>query len=188
MGTVRVYLGLGSNMGDRESNLRSALELLAGQVALERTSPVYETEPWGYKEQPRFLNCVCEGTTTLDPRALLNLAKAIETALGRVPTFPQRPRAMDVDILFYGQRVIKEPGLEIPHARLAERAFVLVPLADIAAEWRHPVSKLRVADLLRRLAGQEADCILPEGVARWAAPIPVPVGKGTGLGGPGPIT
>ena len=173
-GSERVYLGLGSNLGDRESNLRHALELLGGYIALEKTSSVYDTEPWGYRDQPRFLNCVCEGRTSLQPQALLEAVKKVETEVGRVPTFPSGPRLVDVDILFYGQRLVNEPGLEIPHPRLSDRAFVLVPLVEIASEHLHPGLGLTVGELLRRLTGcQSINGDLPEGIKFWAGTAPV---------------
>ena len=161
-----VYLGLGSNLGDREANLRRALELLSRSVTLERVSSIYETEPWGYSDQPSFLNCACAGGTSLGPRALLEAVKDVERVLGRQPSFPNGPRTVDVDILFYGRRVISEPGLDVPHPRMVERAFVLVPLAEIAQGYVHPVLELTVEELLHGLG-------VPAGVNLWAAPIPV---------------
>ena len=167
----RVYLGLGSNLGDRQGNIRTALELLGNSIAVIKTSSVYETEPWGYEEQPRFLNCVCEGTTRLVPRALLTAAKEVEMAVGREPTFPNGPRLLDVDILLYGHQVVREPGLEIPHPRMWERAFVLVPLAEIAEAYLHPVLGQTVGQLLHSLASiQGSEDGLPEGVKWWSAP------------------
>ncbi len=174
MGQVRVYLGLGSNLGDREANLRYALELLGRGIALERTSSLYDTEPWGYEDQPRFLNCVCEGRTSLQPSALLAAVKEVERTVGRGPTSPDirwGPRIVDVDILFYGQQVIREPALEVPHPRLAERAFVLVPLAEIAPAHLHPVLKLTVAELLLRMSDSQGSAL--KEVRLWAAPIPI---------------
>ena len=178
-GTERVYLGLGSNLGDREANLRGAVELLWKTVGLERTSSIYETAPWGYLEQPHFLNCVCEGRTALQPLDLLAVVKDLERAGGREPlgegSTRWGPRVLDVDILFYGQWVVQEAGLEIPHPRLAERAFVLVPLEEIASDFRHPVLKLTVSRMLESIADPRlGDAGLPEGVELWAPPIPVP--------------
>ena len=188
----KVYLGLGSNLGDREANLRYAVELLGKTICLEKTSSLYDTEPWGYRDQPGFLNCVCEGRTTFVPQALLEVVKDVERMVGRGPSLSTGsgqgfnnssdsaqdrsirwgPRVMDVDILFYGQQVVHEPGLEIPHPRLEERAFVLVPLAEIAESYRHPVLKLSVGELLRRLTGdQDTAGSLPDGVRLWTAPV-----------------
>ena len=167
-----VYLGLGSNLGDREANLRRALELLGDTISMEKASSLYDTEPWGYQPQPRFLNCVCEGRTSVGPQALLAAIKEVERAIGREPSFANGPRTMDVDILFYSRQVIKEPGLQIPHARLQERAFVLVPLAEIAPALLHPVLNLTVAELLRKLIDDGGNSLeLPEGVRLWAPPI-----------------
>ena len=168
----RVYLGLGSNLGDREANLRYALELLGTRMALERTSSFYDTEPWGYRDQPRFLNCVCECWTQLSPPGLLAAVTHVERELGRKPTFINGPRPIDVDILLYGQRVVAEPGLEVPHPRLAERAFVLVPLQELAGDVVHPVLGLTVEELLKRIAGSLGDGVESTGrVKLWAPPI-----------------
>ena len=167
-------MGLGSNLGDREANLRNALELLAGCVVLEKVSSLYDTEPWGYKDQPRFLNCVCQGRTALHPQDLLATIKIVERAAGREPTFSNGPRLIDVDILLYGQQLVRDPGLEIPHPRMAERAFVLAPLAEIAPDCLHPVLKLTAAELLGRVEDSQAvGAGLLEPVRLWAAPIPV---------------
>lgn len=144
-----VYLGLGGNLGDREGNLRAACERLqAGGVAIERCSSLYETEPWGVIEQPRFLNAVCCGQTALDPYELLALAKRIEADLGRRPTVRYGPRPVDIDILLYGDRVLDTQDLTIPHPRLAERAFVLVPLGEIAPDLHLPGDARTVRELL----------------------------------------
>ncbi len=152
---VIVYLGLGSNLGDRHQNMTRALELLAGKVCLEQVSSFYETEPVGYLEQPKFLNAVCCGTTSLTPEELLALAKDIERDLGRMPGFPNAPRPMDIDILFYGNEVIHLPQLTIPHPRLTERAFILIPLAEVVPELMHPVSGKKIKELVREVGGKE---------------------------------
>lgn len=170
MGPVMVYLGLGSNLGDRKANLRHALELLSEDITLERVSSIYDTDPWGYEDQPRFLNCVCVGWTSLSPRELLDVVKGVEKTVGREPSFPNGPRTIDVDILFYEQRRVVEAGLEIPHPRLAERAFVLVPLAEIASGYIHPVLRLTVEELLQSMTAGERSTGSQTGGVRWCAP------------------
>jgi 2-amino-4-hydroxy-6-hydroxymethyldihydropteridine diphosphokinase len=146
--TCRVYLGLGSNLGDRLANLQAAQDALSPQVILEAVSPIYETAPWGFANQPAFLNQVLQAQTALSPLELLTTLQQIETALGRQPTFRNGPRVIDLDILLYDDLVMDTPDLVIPHPRLAERAFVLAPLADLAPDLRHPISKLTVRQLL----------------------------------------
>ena len=145
------YLGLGSNMGDREQNLAQALGLLSQKMLVEQLSSIYETEPVGCKEQPHFLNAVCRISTDLSPDELLNLAKEIESRMGRLPSFPNAPRPIDIDILFYGEEMIQSQNLTIPHPRLAERAFVLVPLAEIAHDLVYPGSGKSIGELASSL-------------------------------------
>ena len=135
----RVYLGLGTNLGDRWTNLLRAIEGLRAFVAVDAVSPVYETEPWGYANQPPFLNAVVTGLTALSPHDLLSALKQLERDVGRRPTFRYGPRVIDLDILFYGTLCLDDPDLTIPHPRLHERAFVLVPLAHIAPDLLHPI-------------------------------------------------
>lgn len=146
-----VYLGLGSNLGDRHQNLKRALGLLSSRVKIDRLSSLYETEPVGYKEQPLFLNVVCSISTSLSPQQLLRLIKGIEHQLGRKSGFPNAPRPVDIDILFYDAEVIRTKNLIIPHPRLAERAFVLVPLAEISPNLIHPEIGKTILQLLNNL-------------------------------------
>ena len=176
-GRERVYLGLGSNLGDRQASILRALESLAGHVQLEAASFLYETEPWGYADQPPFLNCVAQGTTLLSPRELLAAIQDVERKVGRQPSFPNGPRLIDVDILLYGQYVVGDTDLEIPHPGMAERAFVLVPLAEIASDYIHPVLKLTVGELLARLKAEDSNGRpLPAGVIWWGDQIPLAAG------------
>ena len=149
------YIGIGSNVGDRVENLRQALEHLDGIMSLERLSATYETAPRYVLDQPPFLNMAVGGDTPLEPLILLEQLKKFEIDIGRVPTEERYgPRAIDLDILFYGSDVVNEPGLSIPHPLMAEREFVLRPLADIAPNFRHPVMGRSVAEILSLLEGE----------------------------------
>jgi 2-amino-4-hydroxy-6-hydroxymethyldihydropteridine diphosphokinase len=150
-----VYLSLGSNLGDRAANLEHAIrELPAAGVKVLRLSSIYETEPVDYVDQPWFLNCVIEGETSLQPKELLEHLQSIERKLGSRKLVPRGPRMIDLDILFYGDEVIRDEGIEIPHPRMTERRFVLVPLAEIAPGFRHPVMGFHALDLLSRTHDQ----------------------------------
>ena len=155
MSEVTAYLGLGSNLGDREENLRKALSLLGESVEIIALSSVYETEPWGYAEQPSFLNLVCGFWTSLSPPELLALVQEVERRLGRVRTIRYGPRTIDVDILLYGDRIVDTPDLQIPHPRIPERAFVLAPFAEIAPDVEHPTLKRPISALLADAPGRE---------------------------------
>ena len=148
---VTVYLGLGSNMGNRQDNLEKALDFLSQRLRVEKVSSVYDTEPVSNTTQPRFLNQVCQVSTGLEPMALLTLVKGIESKLGRLPHTSNLPRPIDIDILFYGDQVIETPKLVIPHPKLTQRAFVLIPMAEIAPDLVHPVNGKTIKELMREL-------------------------------------
>jgi 2-amino-4-hydroxy-6-hydroxymethyldihydropteridine diphosphokinase len=142
------YVALGTNLGDRAETLRIAVEKLGRVGTVEAVSSVYETDPVGYADQPAFLNAVARIQTALSPRSLLDALSQIETELGRTRSFRNAPRTLDLDLLLYDDLVLKEPDLEVPHPRLHERGFVLVPLADVGPEAVHPRLHRTVTDLL----------------------------------------
>lgn len=154
-----VYLSLGSNLGDRRAHLEQALERLAAAgVAVRRRSAFYESEPVGTVAQRWFINCVVEVETELMPLALLRLLKRLERQLGRSPASGPQPaaRCIDIDIVAYGTSVVRSPELTIPHPRLAERRFVLEPLRELAPEWRHPLTRQTVGEMLSELTDRSA--------------------------------
>jgi 2-amino-4-hydroxy-6-hydroxymethyldihydropteridine diphosphokinase len=159
---VTVYLGLGSNLEDRRGHLDMAIDFLKERLKIDRLSPIYDTAPINLPGQPRFLNMVVQVSTRLSANNLLFMAKGIEAKLGRVPL--DTPRPIDIDILFYGDQVINTPPqLIVPHPRLVERAFVLMPLADIAPDLVHPGNKKTVKQMLETVQCKEE-------VKSWADP------------------
>ncbi len=151
MTPVPVAVALGSNLGDRDRTLDEAVRGLGGILSALRVSAYHETDPVDVGPQPRFLNAAAVGFSTLEPKPLLHALLAREAAHGRVRPAPGAPRTLDLDLIFYGDRTVDAPGLRVPHPRFRERAFVLAPLAEIAPDWRDPVSGLTVAALLGRL-------------------------------------
>ncbi|MHC5035779.1 MAG: 2-amino-4-hydroxy-6-hydroxymethyldihydropteridine diphosphokinase [Planctomycetota bacterium] len=149
----RVFIGLGSNQGDRRGNLDRGLEAMAAipRTRLVRASRFFWTPPWGFRDQPWFLNAAAELATGLAPRALMDALLAVEQDAGRVRTVPNGPRTLDLDILLFGQRIVEEEGLMIPHPRMTERLFVLVPLSEIAPDVVHPQAGSPIRELLDRL-------------------------------------
>jgi 2-amino-4-hydroxy-6-hydroxymethyldihydropteridine diphosphokinase len=145
---AKVYLGLGSNLGNRALNIYSALRRLQEEIQLDRISSLYETQPVGHADQPWFLNLVCTGETHLSPEGLLVLAKRIERRMGRKEGVRFGPRIIDIDILFYEDLIMDTPQLEIPHPRLAERGFVLIPLNEVAPNLLDPRLNVAVGELL----------------------------------------
>ena len=145
-----VYLSLGSNVGDRSQNLRTAIAALddAG-VSVRSISKIYETEPVDYLDQDWFLNCVVEGETALSAAELLQGLRRIEQKMGSAKAFAKGPRIIDLDILYFGDAMVDVAGLQIPHPRMADRRFVLVPLAEIAPGLRHPVTQKTAAEMLQ---------------------------------------
>lgn len=146
-----IYLGLGTNLGDRIANLRAALDGLAEELVITAVSPIYQTPPWGVIDQPDFLNLCLQAKTNLPPLELLAFVKALEVQLGREPAKRWGPRLIDIDIIFYANQLIETESLTVPHPHLAERAFVLRPLADIVPTFVHPHLGESVATLAARV-------------------------------------
>jgi 2-amino-4-hydroxy-6-hydroxymethyldihydropteridine diphosphokinase len=144
-----VYLALGSNIGNREENLRKAIARLAESgIKIKAISSIYETEPVDYLDQDWFLNGVLEAETSLEPLALLKTMCAIEMAMGSKKPFAKGPRLIDLDILLYADQTIDTPELQVPHPRMLDRKFVMVPLAEIAPDVRHPSWKATAAEIV----------------------------------------
>ena len=143
-----VYLALGSNMGDRLENLKEAIAALPPQMDVKAKSHVYETPPWGYEDQARFLNQVLKVQTYLQPEALLKHLKRLEIALGRKASFRNGPRLIDMDILLYDDLILNTPALTLPHPHMHERGFVLLPMMDIAPDVIHPLTRKSIREML----------------------------------------
>lgn len=151
---ANVYLGVGSNLGNRKANLLSAISLLSGISTVRKLSPIYQTSPVGFEKQPDFLNMACLVSISYEPEEFLKEIKAIEKKLGREKSFKNGPRLIDIDILFWGKEVIKTKNLQVPHPRAAEREFVLRPLSRIAPSLVHPLLRKSVSSLLASLEPQ----------------------------------
>lgn len=163
-----ILIGLGANLGDRMGNLARAVAALSQHVRVSAVSPVYATRPWGVTDQPDFLNlCLCAHGRQA-PETLLRLCQSIERDLGRQPGPRWGPRVIDIDLLFVGQSCMQTATLTLPHPALRQRAFVLIPLADIAPDFIDPVTGQRVAELAQQIDGH--------GVHRWPETIQVSVG------------
>ncbi len=152
----KIFLGLGSNVGDRRATLERGLAALdSPELRVVRVSPIYETEPQGLREQEWFLNLVVEAETSLFPRQLLQRIRRVEREFGRKRSLPNGPRTLDIDILFFGRTVMETAELQVPHARYTERRFVLAPMVDLAPDWRDPASGKTMRYLLDELKGQK---------------------------------
>jgi 2-amino-4-hydroxy-6-hydroxymethyldihydropteridine diphosphokinase len=154
---VEAYIALGSNLGDREANIKKAFDALKERIQIVKTSSLYETKPMYVEDQGWFLNCTAKIETNLAPEELLKFLKSIEQKLGRKTVKRNGPRTIDLDILFYGDQILKENDLQLPHPKIGERPFVLVPLAEIAPNLIHPVNKKTIIAMLSELDYDKAE-------------------------------
>lgn len=153
---VTTYIGIGTNLGNRMKNIEKALLLMVSKgIAIKRVSTIIETEPYGFSLQPEFLNCVVEAETNLTPRKLLEALLLIEIEMGRIRSVRWGPRVIDLDIIFYGESVILEKDLTIPHRDMHNRAFVLQPMCELAPDFVHPVLERTMCELLEKLERAE---------------------------------
>jgi 2-amino-4-hydroxy-6-hydroxymethyldihydropteridine diphosphokinase len=162
--TATIYLGLGTNLGNRLENLSRAMDGLRSFTWNLEASPIYETPPWGYTDQPEFLNQVIRAETDLQPAVLLTALKDLEAELGRQETFRYGPRLIDLDLLFYNQLVLQTPELVIPHPQMHVRAFVLIPLADLAPGLVHPLLGKTIQALAAAADNSGVKQYIPQGV------------------------
>lgn len=146
----KVYLGLGTNLGTRKTNLQTAINEISKFATIIKKSSIYETDPIGYENQRKFLNMVIEIQTKLIPTKLLEKTQKTEKKMGRIKNILNGPRIIDIDILLYNQKKIKTKNLEIPHPRMHERKFVLEPFAEIAGEEKHPTLNRSIKELLKQ--------------------------------------
>lgn len=144
---TEAYVGIGSNLGDKEENIRKSINLMGKKCEILKISSLYETEPVGYADQEWFLNCVVKVNTSMNPEELLEFLLSIEKDLGRAKTIKNGPRTIDLDILFYGDKIINKNNLIVPHPRLHERLFALEPLMEISPELVHPVLKKSIKEI-----------------------------------------
>lgn len=163
-GPTLVFLALGSNQGDRRKYLRDGLQSLRDSgVVVERVSSIVETPPVGFREQPHFLNLVMRGRTSLAPPDLLRVIQAVEEGAGRERPFPNAPRTLDIDIVFFGSRIIRVPGLTVPHPAWKGRSFVSVPLAEVGGSFVDPESGWRVSEVVEQWPMEPGDIHFVEG-------------------------
>jgi 2-amino-4-hydroxy-6-hydroxymethyldihydropteridine diphosphokinase len=155
METRYVYLSLGSNLGDRKAHLQAALRELEDVISIQKTSSLYATDPVGVIDQPEFVNLAIEAATVLEPFELLAAVKRVERSVGRKPTFRWGPRVVDIDILLYDGLVLETPELTIPHHEMTRRAFVLLPLAEVAPHLNHPLRHRTIAELASAVPGAD---------------------------------
>jgi 2-amino-4-hydroxy-6-hydroxymethyldihydropteridine diphosphokinase len=155
---AKVYIGIGSNIGKREYNCKKAIQKIEGKgIRVKKISSMYETKPWGFKEQPLFINMVIEVETEINPYELLKILKQIETEMGRKETIRWGPRIIDLDILLYNNEIIDREDLKIPHPFLHQRDFVLLPLSEIAPETIHPILKKTIKQLKEELIDKDIE-------------------------------
>ena len=169
---TRVAFALGSNVGDRRAHLTAAAHALCGRLHRAAVSSLYETEPVGDVPQAPYLNAVVVGETGAGPSELADWIRSLEAAAGRIRTQRWGPRTLDVDVLLLGARTLEAAGLRIPHPRFRERAFVLEPLAEVAADWVDPETDLSVAGLLERLAPADRTEVVRVEAPEWAGAVP----------------
>jgi 2-amino-4-hydroxy-6-hydroxymethyldihydropteridine diphosphokinase len=144
---AQIYIALGSNMGDRVDSLEKAIQMLTPEIQLVSKSSIYETDPWGYEDQDAFLNQVIHAETKLEPQGVLVKLKSIESEMGRQETFRYGPRVIDLDLLFYNDLILSTDKLQIPHPQIPNRAFVLIPLREIAPDLNHPALGQSITEL-----------------------------------------